>query len=302
MNSKKTHKWTPHFTLSYSLWLIVTLFLLTSCGPSVEELTAVTYSPESNQEWPVSTPEDQGLDPMTIAELYYNASKVETIRGLLVVKDSQLIAEKYFHDWSADQKQRVQSVTKSYTSALVGIAFDQGYLKSLDQKMIEFFPELTDKIQDQRKKEITIRQMLQMRAGFPWEESDPKLFELLYAGFRPSNLLDVPLNADPGAKCEYSNFTSHMVGVVAARASGMDLKTLGETHLFPKIDSEPGEWITDWEGNYNGHADLHMSARDMAKFGLMYLQDGRYKGQQVLSAEWVKESLKTHSENAWTIK
>ncbi|MEZ4848707.1 MAG: hypothetical protein R3B93_08835 [Bacteroidia bacterium] len=70
--------------------------MLTSCGPSVEELTAVTYSPESNQEWPVSTPEDQGLDPMTIAELYYNASKVETIRGLLVVKDSQLIAEKYF--------------------------------------------------------------------------------------------------------------------------------------------------------------------------------------------------------------
>jgi len=234
-----------------------------------------------------------------VAGLYHNATEVETLKALLVVKNGHLIAEGYFHGGAPEGKDRIQSVTKSYTSALVGIALEQGCLTSVDQKMMEFFPELADRITDPRKGQITIRQMLQMRAGYPWEESTAELFELLYHGFRPSNLVDVPLVRDPGADFDYSNLTSHLVGVIVARACDTDLKSFAQEHLFAPLGVEVGDWITDWEGNYNGHGDLHFTARDMAKFGLLYLNEGAYQGDQIVSADWVRDSLETYSDDAW---
>jgi len=279
---------------------IFILSILVGCGgPSTAELEAVNYTPLSRDDWETSTPAEQGLDPMLVAELYHNASEVETIYSLLVIKNGYLIAEKYFHEGSIGQKARIQSVTKSITSALVGIALDQGYLSSVDQKMMEFFPELTDQITDQRKNQITLQQMLQMRAGYPWEESSRELFEMLYHGFRPSLLVDVPLVSDPGTKFDYSNLNSHLIGVIVARACDSDLKTLAEQHLFGPLDVQMGEWIQDWEGYYNGHANLHLAARDMAKFGLIYLNDGELHGNQIVSADWVYDSLQSYSEDAW---
>jgi CubicO group peptidase (beta-lactamase class C family) len=267
--------------------------------PSEAELRSVVYQPLVRDDWRVSTPAEQGLDPRLVGTLYYNAPRLETLYGLLVIKNGYLVAEGYFNNGSVDQRGNMQSVTKSFTSALVGIALDKGYLRSLDQKMIEFFPELAGRIQDPRKKQIMIRHLLQMRAGYPWEESSVELFELLYHGFKPSNLVDVPLNKDPGSGFEYSNLTSHLLGVIVARASGTDLRSLAERHLFSKLHINAGFWQKDWEGNYLGFAVLHLTARDMARFGLMYLNGGRFDGQQVVSERWVRDSLLVYSEDAW---
>jgi CubicO group peptidase (beta-lactamase class C family) len=279
--------------------VLIPSMLLAACGPSAQELEAVDYTPLPGEDWEVSTPAEQGLDPNLVAKLYANATEVETLQALLVIKNGKLIAEGYFHGGAIDQKSRIQSATKSYTSALTGIALEEGCLASVDQKMVDFFPELADRIQDPRKKQITVRQMLQMRAGYPWEESTSELFELLYSGFRPSNLVDVPLAYDPGEKFDYSNLTSHLLGIVVARACETDLKSLAQEHLFAPLDVELGDWIQDWEGYYNGHADMYLTARDMAKFGLLYLNDGKWEGDQLIPAEWVRESLQTYSENAW---
>ena len=168
------------FILITSLILLVST--LAACGPSLEDLQAVEYAPLPGDDWPVSTPEAQGLDPMQVAELYYNAAKLETIYGLLVVKDGSLVAEKYFNEGSVAELSKRASVTKSYTSALVGIALEQGYLSSLEQKMLDFFPDLAGEITDNRKEQITVRQMLQMRAGYPWEETDAALWDALWDG------------------------------------------------------------------------------------------------------------------------
>ncbi len=287
------------------LLLLTGLLLLATAGcggPSAAELAAVDYAPLSRADWPVSTPAEQGLDPQLIAQLYYDAEDVETINSLLVVKNGYLIAEKYFHNGAVDKKDRVQSVTKSYTSALCGIALEQGYLTSLDQKMLDFFPELADNITAPRKREITLREMLQMRAGYPWEESSPELFEMLYHGFWPGLLVDVPLAYDPGTRFEYSNLTAHLVGVIVARAAGTDLRSFAEANLFRPLGVQLGDWITDWEGNYNGHGDIHFNARDMATFGQLYLNGGTWEGKQLVPSQWVADSLKSYSENAWTIK
>jgi len=250
----------------------------------------------------VSTPEAQGLDPMLVAEMYYKAAELETIYSLLVIKNGYLIAEDYFNEGSVDQKDRLQSVTKSYTSALVGIALEQGCLSSVDQKLLDFFPKVAGKITDPRKEQITIRNMLEMRAGYPREETDPALWHGLLSGHYPPLIEEFPLISDPGTRFHYSNLTSNWLGIIVDRACGMNLKAYAEEHLFSPLGVKAGEWGQDAEGHNNGCGDLHLTARDAARFGLLYLNDGVYKGNQVVPADWVHDSLQTYSVNEAFVK
>jgi CubicO group peptidase (beta-lactamase class C family) len=265
--------------------------------PGPEDLAAVDYTPLQGDDWHVSTPLEQGLDPKLVAELYLDAAELETLYGLLVIKNGYLIAERYFNEGSVEQLSKRASVTKSYTSALVGIALNQGCLSNVDQKMIDFFPEVADQITDPRKEQITIREMLQMRAGYPWEETDPALWDALWSGDYVHHIVDFPLTSDPGTEFQYSNLTSHWLGIIVARACDTDLKSFGQEHLFSPLDVDVGDWNQDLDGYYIGCGDIQFTARDMAKFGLLYLNEGEYEGNQVVSASWVRESLKRYSED-----
>jgi len=207
-----------------------------------------------------------------------------------------------FNKGSVAQKDRLQSATKSYTSALVGIALEQGCLSSVDQKMLDFFPEVAGKISDPRKEQITIRNMLEMRAGYPREESDQALWDGLLSGHYPPLIEGFPLVSDPGTRFHYSNLTSNWLGIIVDRACGMNLKAYAEEHLFSPLDVKAGEWGQDAEGHNNGCGDLHLTVRDAAKFGLLYLNDGVYKGNQIVPADWVHDSLQTYSVNDAFVK
>lgn len=281
---------------TYSISVILIPVLALACSPPLE---VVDYRPAEREDWTVSTPSAQGLDSTLVDRLYVEAARRSMIWGVLVVKDGVLVAERYFNDGSIDRENRMQSVTKSFTSALAGTAVREGCLPDLDEPMMTYFPELADQVKDARKNDITVRQLLQMRAGYEWEEANDELFGILYGGFRASTLLDIPLNRDPGTSMKYSNLSSHLVGIIVARACDTDLMTFANEHLFGPLGIEPGEWITDWEGHYNGHADLHMTARDMARFGQVYLDGGRYDGRQIVPEEWIEESLQIHSKDAW---
>jgi CubicO group peptidase (beta-lactamase class C family) len=236
---------------------------------------------------------------MLVAKLYYDAAGLSSLYGVLVIKNGYLIAEGYFNEGSVEQVSNRQSVTKSYTSALVGVALDQGCLSSVDQKMMDFFPEFAGQITDSRKEQITIQDMLQMRSGYPWEDKNPQYIDIL---FHTNNwrwlphLVDFPLVSDPGTEFGYSNLTSHLLGVVVARACDTDLKSYAQENLFSPIDAEVVDWVDAYGYNW-GWGEIHVTARDMAKFGLLYLNDGEYEGNQVLSADWVRDSLQRHSED-----
>jgi CubicO group peptidase (beta-lactamase class C family) len=292
----KTSKYIQIFLIEFaSAILILTIFV--ACGPSIEDLNSVDYSPLVREEWPVSTPEEQGLDSRLVAEMYLNAAELETLYSLLVIKNGFLVAEDYFNEGSVDRKDRLQSVTKSFTSALVGIAIEQGCMSGVDQKMLDFFPEIADKITDPRKYQITIRNLLEMCAGYPREEDDQALWDGLLSGYYPPLIEDFPLVSDPGTRFHYSNLSSNWLGIIVDRSCGMSLKAYAEKHLFSPLDVEPGEWGQDAEGHNNGCGDLHLSARDAAKFGLAYLNDGIYEGMQIIPADWVEVSLQTYSVN-----
>lgn len=264
-------------------------------GARPRDLDAVDYRPRAGGDWPVSTPAAEGLEPGLVAELYADAARLEVIRGVLVVRNGRLIGERYFNDGAMDRPALLQSVTKSVTSALVGIALDEGCLESLDQPIVAFFPEVADRITDPRKRQITIRQMLQMRAGYGWEGSDSVRWQGLIGGDYLPLIVDFPLDRDPGTGFDYSNVTSHLLGVVVARACDTDLLSFAREHLFGPIGVEPGPWRQDAYGYRYGHAELNLRLRDMARFGLLYLDRGVWEGRQVVPADWVDESLTGYS-------
>ena len=215
-----------------------------------------------------------------------------------MIKNGQLIAEGYFNGGSIDELFDRASATKSFTSALVGIALDQGCLSSVDQKMMDFFPEFASQIKDSRKAEITIRDLLQMRGGYPDEEYTPPYMEILFFSDNwhlIPHLVDFPLTNDPGSQFQYSNLTSHLLAVIVARACDTDLKSFAQEHLFTPIGAEVGDWYPDAD-NYNiGCMGIFVTARDMAKFGLLYINNGEFEGKQVFSADWIKDSLQEYS-------
>lgn len=286
-------------SLLISTILILILPMLAGCGPSTEDLEAVDYTPLPGDDWEVSTPAEQGIDPKLVAELYYKADELETIKGLLVVKNGKLIAEGYFNGGSVDEMFDRASATKSFTSALVGIALDQGCLSSVDQKMIDFFPEFAGELDDPRKEQITIQDLLQMRGGYPDEEYTPPYMEILYFSdnwHHIPHLVDFPLTSEPGTEFAYSNLTSHLLGVIVARACDTDLQSFAQQHLFSPINAEVGDWYPDADDYRLGSMGIFVKARDMAKFGSLFLHGGEYQGDQVISASWVMESLQRYSE------
>ena len=262
-----------------------------------EDFRSIVYAPLIRDNWKTSTPEEQGLDPMLVAELYNDAAHMETLYGLLVIKNGYLIAESYFNGASIEQLSKRASVTKSYISALLGIALEKKYLNSIDQKMIDFFPEVANQITDPRKKEITIKEMLQMRAGFPWEETDTTYWNALWSGKYINKIVDIPLTKDPGSGFQYSNLTSNWLGIIISRACKTDLKSFGEENLFDPLRVKLGDWNRDLDGYYIGCGDIQFTARDMAKFGLLYLNGGKYEGKQLVSASWINEALQRYSED-----
>ena len=166
-------------------------------------------------------------------------------------------------------------MSKSYISALVWIAIEQGCISGIDAKLVDFFPEIAGQIADPRKEQITIEDMLQMRSGYPDEETNQEYMDALYWGVYPPLLEDFPLVCEPGTCFNYSNLTYNWLAILLERACGPDLKAFARQHLFEPMGTEVGEWLKDREGHYIGSGGIHVTARDAAKFGLLYINDGK---------------------------
>ena len=288
----------------WAIIAILILSILAGCDSSNildsslsdEELALVDYTPLERDDWNVSTPGEQGLDPDLIAELYYDAAQLDKFYSLLVIKDGTLIAEEYFNEGSADRKTLLQSVSKSYISALVSIAIEQGCISGIDAKLVDFFPEIAGKITDPRKNQITIEDLLQMRAGYPDEETDQGYMDALYWGVYTPLIEDFPLVCDPGTCFNYSNLTYSWLAILMSRSCEVDLRSFAQENLFGPLDTEVGDWLQDRDGNRIGSGGIHATARDIARFGQLYLDDGVYEGTQILSSQWVEKSLRSYSE------
>jgi len=237
--------------------------------------------------------EIEKYDQAKIDEAYGLISQVPSIRSMVISHEFETIAEQYYNNTTSgpDSILDVRSVTKSISSALIGIALDMGYLTSVDQKLSEFITPLTDSL-DQQKGDITIKQLLTMTAGFEWFEiAEPSEFgNFIYAPNQLEYVLNKPMIHTPGTVFDYSDGAAHLVSIVISQATGMSASEFADEYLFKPMGIDHRFWYEDNQGHNYGGAGICIGPVDMIKFGELYLNHGKYNGVQVISETWIVES------------
>jgi CubicO group peptidase (beta-lactamase class C family) len=241
-------------------------------------------------DWPVSTPEAQGMDPQDLArayELFASADRFQTARSLLVVRNGVLVAEAYPRDERhLHSLQHVKSVSKSVTSLLFGIARDQGRFPDLDAPLHQSLPR--ELRVDADKQRITLRHALTMRSGIDYL-NDVQTTELMTA--RPASslqfVLDRPLRSPPGARFHYHDGDPHLVGAAIQASTGQDLLEFARRNLFEPIGIREARWERHRDGAYYAAYGVWLRPRDMARIGQLVLQKGVWDGRRVVSEEWL---------------
>jgi CubicO group peptidase (beta-lactamase class C family) len=258
--------------------------------------TAICEQPKNRDYWPTagwrtSTPEKQGMDPakLIIADEFIQ-NRLPDAFSLLVIKNGYLVFEKYYSWGSPEKYTVVHSVTKSVMSALIGIALDKGYLKSLDQKLSDFFPEyITDGL-DPRTREISLRHLLTMSAGFRWNDRGAEMRFWYSSSNWAKFTIELPQDSNPGEKFTYNSSLSHLLSIILSKATKTSTLEFARQNLFEPLGIQSAFWHQGPQGYYIGGFGLGLSARDLAKIGFLYLNNGYWNDQSIVPEYWVKES------------
>ena len=247
-----------------------------------------------------STPEEQGIDSATLVRMFdYIADQEAEVHSVLVVRNETLVTEAYFHPYNRNRVHILTSCSKSFLSALVGIAIDDGHL-NLDDKALDFFPDRTIANDSPLKQEITVEHLLLMRSGLDWPESSVSysssnniLSQMWDSPGWTQFVLDRPMATTPGTTFNYSTGDSQFLTAVLEQATGMSTQKFARMHLFEPLGVSPTywRWSSAPDGVAFGGGGLSLTPRAMAKFGYLYLQGGVWEGRQVVPADWVEASV-----------
>lgn len=244
------------------------------------------------------------LEPMIL-------SQYSNINGMLVVQKGKIVFERYYNGYDYRDTFHVASVTKSIISALIGIAIDKGYIKSVDQKVLDFFPEYDFNPADIQKREIAIRHLLTMTAPYPFKNWHEPLERLCRQKDWVKYTLDALGKGGKIGEFKYSSEGAHLLSAIITRATGKCASEFANEHLFIPIGM--GEvpdyemkafgyedlfgknvkgWVKDPNGNSTGGWGLTLTPRDMARFGLLYLNGGFCNDNNIISKTWIDQSVK----------
>lgn len=241
--------------------------------------------------WKTSTPEEQGLD-ITFLD---NADKriqdnYPNIYSLLVVKNGFLVYEKYYQGMNEKDANPVYSVTKSVMSALTGIAISDGLIEGKDQKVSDIVPKYFKDVDDKRKKDITVKNVLTMQGGLESVDDDFLSFYISRDYFEYT--VSQPMNFDAGTKFTYNTGLTQFLSAIIEETSKMSTYEYAQKKLFNPLGIEGVNWHCDSEGHYSGGFGLSLTPRDMAKFGYLYLKNGEWDGDQIVPQQWIKDSTR----------
>jgi CubicO group peptidase (beta-lactamase class C family) len=316
-----------HRGFCWPVWVALICSLLVACTSTGSDsrptptpsptATAVPRDYWPTAGWRTAAPEDQGIDPKALAEIEDQvAAAYEQVRSVLIVRHGYLVYEDYWHGLDHTDGHDVRSVTKSVVGALVGIAIAEGKIKGLEQTIGELLAGQLSKDADPRMAGVTVKQLLTMTSGLAGDDEssggDPRIWDAMVKS--PDwvrHILGRRLESEPGTHFAYSNATSHLLSAIVAKASGQSTLTYARTKLFnplgirmdaafePVLSAHIDEgtleayqrasvaWPVDPQGHHLGAAFLRLPARDLATFGYLYLNGGRWDGQQLIPADYV---------------
>jgi CubicO group peptidase (beta-lactamase class C family) len=217
------------------------------------------------------------------------------LQSLLIVRNGAIVTEAYFRGHQPEDKYEVHSVTKSFTSALVGIAIDQGYIEGVDRWLVDYFPGWSIDHLDPNKEAITLENLLTMTSGMGWSDGQD-ITAMWSAPDWAQYVLDRPVVREPGTRFNYNTGGIYLLSVIIQEATGMNTLDFAQAHLFEPLGITDVTWGTDPQGIPTGGWGLQIRPRDMARFGYLYLNDGVWDGQQVVPADWVRTSSEPYIE------
>lgn len=235
---------------------------------------------------------DEGIDSSAVIHLMKEiiAQQFGRIESLLILKDNKLIAEEYFYGYTRTSLHKIHSCTKSVTSLLLGIALDQYKENNVEQPLFDFFPPY-DSLKTAEKEQITLKNALTMTSGLEWHEYPEEMYETDDCfGY----ILSRSMESTPGVKFHYSSGNSILLGGVIQSLEGRSVLKFANTSLFNPLGITNYFWETNKDGTLQCGGGLSLYPRDMAKIGLLVLNDGKWQDKQVVPKAWIHESTRPH--------
>ncbi|MCD4685686.1 MAG: beta-lactamase family protein [Anaerolineae bacterium] len=279
--------------------VIVALLVLVIIAAIPTDATAQTdrdYWPTG--EWRTSAPAAQGMDAALLEQMLAHIdADALPVDSVIVVRHGYIVLEEYPNPfYGPGSKHNLYSTTKSVTSALIGVALEQGFIDSTAQRVVDFFPDREIAHLDARKQAMTLEHLLTMSAGFEWEGPDDynhSWGDALRSDNPIQFVLDQPMAYDPGDVWVYNGGCSHLLSAILTATTGQSTLDFARETLFGPLGITNVRWPRDPQNIYFGGQDIWLTPPDMARFGYLFLNDGVWDGQQIVSADWVARSSAT---------
>ena len=240
--------------------------------------------------WIEKSPESFGLDTIEVNQLmdFVKIPEFNT-QAAILIQGNYIIAEYYGEGYDKSSLVTSWSVAKSFTSTLIGIAIDEGYISSINDPITDYLPEWKGKDQDN----ILLKHLLAMQSGM----DDHPLAGVVFSTNMVKYSLDRDVLRPPETAFSYSNEDSMLLGEILENATGFSVQDYADKKLFNILEIED-KWWTDQAGNTVTYAGLDMNPRDFAKFGLMVAQDGKWENKEVVSSEWLETATNNYNDLA----
>ncbi|MFC2086138.1 serine hydrolase domain-containing protein [Bacteroidota bacterium] len=270
--------------------------------------------------WEVGSTNDAGINSAILTEMmnYVNNTPDHNIHNILIFKDEKLIFEEYFEgylysanppgsngefiSYNKETDHYLASVSKTITSVIFGAAVKEGFIDNLNDKVVDIFPEYNDILSD-AKADITLKHLLTMSSGLAWDESSTS-YE------NPTNDVVALFNSDdpiaytlsrtllysPGTQFLYNSGGTNVLGAVVEKATGMSLLDFGNDYLFDPLNIEGGSWQRLPSGYFFASGGIYLRPRELAKIGYLFLHNGYWGDVQIVTEDWIAESVDDHIE------
>ena len=241
-------------------------------------------SNKSPYNWEVASPSRFNIDSVKFEKVLNRTGEIFSIRSLIVIKDGKLIGEKYFSGAKPDFAMNIKSATKSITSTLVGIALHEGFIDSINQKVIDFFPEYKNRIKDPRKLRMTIKDVLTMRSGYAANI-------LINHDFTVENILvNIPMIEEPGNTFCYHAPATQLIAGIIEKSSHMSFDKFAEKYLYEPLGISCAYWQKLPDGLNQADCESYFTPRDLARIGYLYANDGVINGKRILDTTFIKQA------------
>jgi CubicO group peptidase (beta-lactamase class C family) len=295
---------------SWAIVGIISISLVTVLGITIPILLTPSPPPNSRTYLPTSTPEEQGMNSSKFEEMYdYIESNSVNLHSVLIARNGYIVEESYLENYTRreenyfaphsfvdpedNRRHSLHSCTKSIISLLIGIALDMGYLDNVSQTLYEFFENVWNPDYD-AKKNITIEYLLTQTSGLPYGGGyGPDQSYILKA-------LNETLLFTPGNSFAYSNAGCNLLSGIITNVTGQSAADFAQEHLFGPIGIYQDDWYwrEDSKGITNGASGIKMTPRAMARIGILCLNNGSWNGIQVVSKQWILDSIEPSPVNS----